>query len=129
MTTAYLWLNSALYVLFALWCTFKPESTSQSLGYLQLSNSGRSEYLVIYGGLQVGLALFFALCAHRPGWREAGIAFAALLYAPIVAYRCWTVVQHHPVASLTIATGVLEAALLAGAVFLWLRLPEGAAAR
>jgi hypothetical protein len=119
MIGAYLWLNAALYALFALWCTVQAGSTSQALGYAQLTNSGRSEYLVIYGGLQLGLGVFFAVCASRPSWHSVGLVLALLVYAPVVAFRWWTV-EHRPVAGMTIGVGVLETALLAAAVALWL---------
>lgn len=129
MTGAYLWLNAAMYALFAVWCTVQAGSTSQALGYAQLTNSGRSEYLVIYGGLQLGLAVFFAVCASRPNWHSVGLLLALLVYAPIVVFRWWTVVQHRPVAGMTIGIGVLETALLAAAVALWLSASLQGAAR
>jgi hypothetical protein len=61
----YLWFNAVIYLAFALWCTFSKEQTSLASGYLSLNNSGWSEYWVVYGGLQLGMAGFFCLPSHE----------------------------------------------------------------
>ena len=119
MASFYLYFNAVLYAVFALWCTLAPAQTAKAVGYDLLSRSGESEYLVVYGGLQLGLALFFFYCA-RVGEQRIGLVLALALYAPIVAYRCVTVARQWPVAATTLGTGVLEIALLLGAAaVLW----------
>ena len=116
MTRFYLYLNAALYLAFAAWCTLAPAQTAQGLGYAALSASGFSEYLVVYGGMELGFALFFVYCARRA--QRVGLVFSVCLYAPIVAWRWPTVVAHWPVSSTTLATGALEIVLLAVAMAL-----------
>lgn len=116
MSAAYLWFNALAYALLALWCTLRPASTSEALGYLSLSPSGQSEYATIYGGLQWGLALLFALFAMKPELRRTGVLAAILLYAPIVLYRQVSLAQNAPVETLTYAVAVLEVILLVAAV-------------
>ena len=60
MTSAYLYLNAAIYLLLAVWCTLAPARTAAAVGYASLTRSGQTEYLTIYGGLQLGLAFLFA---------------------------------------------------------------------
>ena len=120
MTAIYLWLNAALYLVFAAWCTLLPSRTAAGVGYAELTRGGVSEYLVVYGGLQLGLALFFAWCA-RSGLESTGLVFALALYAPIVIYRAATVAKQWPVGSTTLAVAALELLLLAAAIALWLR--------
>jgi len=62
----YLYANAKLYPLFANRCTLTPYSTAGNLGYIALSNAGRSEHLVIYGGLQLGLAIAFLCWLELP---------------------------------------------------------------
>jgi hypothetical protein len=121
MTAIYLYVNAALYALFAVWITLSPAKTAANQGYALIANGGRSEYLVVYGGLQVGLALFFAWTAQSQGLQRAGLVFALLLYAPIVVYRMITVARFWPVASTTLAVAALEILLLVWAVVLVLR--------
>ena len=89
MIAAYLYLNSALYALFALWCTLQWKSTSANLGYVSLDNSGRSEYLVIYGGLQWGLTVSFFWLANDPALRVIGLGLRWPCHS-IVMYRLLT---------------------------------------
>lgn len=118
MLAIYLWTNAALYIIFAVWMTVLPWQTSAAIGYTALSASGKSEYLVIYGGLQVGLAAFFAWCAWQETLHRTGIVFAICLYTPIVIYRAGTVMRFWPVSMVTVSVAVLEAALWIGAVAL-----------
>jgi len=119
MAAGYLYLNAALYLIFAVWCTVAPTTTATSLGYQALSAGGRSEYLVIYGGLQLGLSAIFAITARNPEANRLGVLLAVALYAPIVLFRVVTVIREWPVAPLTVGTGCLETVLLAAAIWLY----------
>lgn len=121
MTKAYLLLNAVLYFLLVLWCTFKHGQTSKASGFAALDNSGHSEYLVIYGGLQLGLAIFFAYLASSESLHRTGIMLSLMLYLPIVIYRIITVIAYSPVSVITLGTGALEAVLLIGALVLFFK--------
>ena len=97
MVVAYLYINALLYFVFGLLCTVWATDTSKNLGYSVLSRSGESEYLVVYGGMQVGLAVIFAWLAQTPTTREMGLQFALCLYIPIVLYRWMNVALKWPV--------------------------------
>jgi hypothetical protein len=121
MIAAYLYVNAALYAVFALWCTFQYQATSRNLGYLTLDNSGKSEYLVIYGGLQWALAASFLYLASAPELRALGLRFAFAVYLPIVAYRVLTLWRFSPVRKMTRWVAALEVLLLlAGLALFWL---------
>ncbi|MEO7385417.1 MAG: hypothetical protein ABIX37_00625 [Gammaproteobacteria bacterium] len=76
MAATYLYLNAALYAAFALWCRVVGSATSKATGYSVLTNSGESEYRVVYGGLQLGLAVVFAYLAARSTESHVGVMFA-----------------------------------------------------
>jgi hypothetical protein len=116
-----LYANSALYALFALWCSIAARRTADGLGYLQLSRGGHSEYLVVYGGLQLGLAVVFWLLAQDPRYHRLGLLISLAVYAPIVTYRWITCATYWPVGGLTLATACLETVLLLAAVGLFVR--------
>ena len=91
-------------------------------GYASLDSGGRSEYLVVYGGLQLGLALIYVLLARGDATLvRFGILASVCLYAPIVVYRAITVLRIWPAPSLTLVVGALELGLLAVAVVLLMR--------
>lgn len=121
MTKLYLYTNAVLYLALAAWCTVKHQQTSAASGYLTLNASGHSEYLVVYGGLQIGLAIFYAYIAARPAYGPLGVIFSVMLYAPIVLFRIVTVVLNWPVSPVTLATASLELVLLIWSVVLWRR--------
>lgn len=120
MAAIYLYLNAAMYAVFALWCALRLDSTAANLGYTALSASGRSEYLTVYGGLQWGLALVFAYTAMKPELQRPGIMIAIALYAPIVLHRTYSLLRFGPVESLTRIVAGLEIAMLLAAIAIWL---------
>ena len=124
MTTAYLWLNAALYAVFGVLCAVNPRGTAKGLGYSLSTHGGLSEYLTVYGGLQFGLAAFFAWTAMRDDLHQAGLVLALALYVPIVLFRWISVARLWPVERMTLGVGILEASLLAAALLL--RWHEGA---
>jgi hypothetical protein len=119
MTALYLWINAALYALLALWCTLMPAITSQSIGFVELSSSGQSEYAVIYGGMQFGFAFLFAWTALS-GNHRFGLIFSLAIYVPILLFRIISVLRYWPVSTTTLATGALEIALTGAAILLWM---------
>jgi hypothetical protein len=125
VAAAYLYLNAALFVVFAIWMTLSPWRTATAMGFEQLAASGRSEYLVIYGGLQFGLAAFFGIAAASTSMHRTGVLFAVCLYAPIVLYRIVTVWRFWPVKGLTLTVAALEIALLLAALVLFRRYYHG----
>jgi hypothetical protein len=90
MTPIYLWSNAFLYLIFAVWCLLKTTATAEFAGLGFLNGSGRSEYLTVYVGLEAGLAVFFALTALKPEYRELGILFSLALYVGVVLVRTIT---------------------------------------
>lgn len=120
MLNAYLYFNAALYALLAAWCTLMPGQTAAAVGFQVLDKSGQSEYLVIYGGLQLGMAFLFAYFARTEQPRN-GLVLSLAFYVPIVIYRAFTMASLWPVGPTTFALAVLEWLLLGAAVVLWRR--------
>lgn len=119
MVAFYFWVNALIYAVFGLWCALRLDNTSTNLGYTALSGSGRAEYLTVYGGLQWGLALIFALFALKPELHRAGLLAAMALYAPIVLHRAIGILRFGPVDTLVKAVAGLEVVMLIAAVALW----------
>lgn len=90
MIKAYLLFNAIAYIGFALWCTFAPEKTSSAIGLQFRNGSGKSEYITVYGGLEMGVAAFFLVAGIMPKYQEAGLLFSLLFYAGLVVFRAYT---------------------------------------
>ncbi len=112
----YLYANSVMYLAFAAWVTLSPWRSAAAVGYEALSRSGKSEYLVVYGGLELGLAVIFAIMGSCAAWQRIGVILALCLYVPIVTYRIATVVKFWPVHPTTLWVGALEISLLLAAI-------------
>ena len=118
MVKAYLYFNAAMYLLLAAWCTVSPSGTAGALGLRLDGPSGLSEYVVIYGGLQLGMAFLFAWFARANQLRN-GLVLALAFYIPIVLYRSVSLAILWPVGSVTLALAVGEWLLLLAAALLW----------
>ncbi|HTL15148.1 MAG TPA: DUF4345 domain-containing protein [Thermomonas sp.] len=119
MTARYLWLNAVLFIAFAAWCALRAEPTAQALGFTAMDAGGRTEYLAVYGGLQLGLGLLFAWTARAPDRLRFGLLLALALYGPIVALRGIGLLRYGPVPLLTQVTAAGEALMLLLALALW----------
>lgn len=119
MAQVYLYLNSLLFFSIAVRSTWAPRSTATGLGFLKLSDQGRAEYLVVYGGLQLGLVVLFFLLASNPAYFRLGLLISAVFYAPILLYRTGASLLNRPVPSSVLGTIVLEAVLLVAALWLY----------
>jgi len=91
MAKAFLIFNGVLYVALALWCTILPNQTSQAIGLGLPNSSAKSEYIVVYGGLELAMGAFFLLCAFRPELLGAGLWYALLTYGCLMVFRWATI--------------------------------------
>ncbi len=121
----YLIINAISYLGFALWCLFKPTSTAQSLGYSFLNNGGKTEYMAVYSGMELGFALFFALCAFYPSLSNTGLIFAVCLYLGLILVRTITAISLGDIPKIIYIIGALEYILgIWGAILLYLELKK-----
>jgi hypothetical protein len=118
MTKAYLWINAAMYAVFAAACALNPDRLQRALGFFTLDNSGSSEFLAIYSGLEDGFALFYVAAARRLELERPAILFSICLYAGLAAFRVPSLLIYRPVRTFTYVTAAVEVALLAAALFL-----------
>lgn len=71
---------------FGLWLLVQP--TALAAVDLQLPTpTARTEIRGFYGGLELGLAAFFAACAFRPAWHRPGLVAQAAALLGIAAGR------------------------------------------
>ena len=104
---AFLAIVGALYAGLAAWCAVAPASTSKTVGFELQGGSGRSEFLTVYCGLELGMALVFLLRVWAGflspdtgrlqvvmdlGWRWS----RRLLISTQVTLRCETAMREGP---------------------------------
>ncbi|MES2763723.1 MAG: hypothetical protein V4677_16025 [Bacteroidota bacterium] len=108
MVLIYLIVNAISYIGFSLWCLFKTNSTAESIGIGFLNNSGKTEYLSVYTGLEMGFGVFLALTAYFPKLRMAGLLFCVCIYAGLMIVRPAAALYYGNVSKITYILGVVE---------------------
>ena len=75
------------YVGLGLWCAVDPKTTASAVGFELTNTQGQSEFLTVYGGLEVGLGLLFLW----PLIRRDEVAFplfaCLLIHTNLVLFR------------------------------------------
>ena len=110
--------NAALYLLLALWCTLRPHETSSGIGFEFTHPSALSEYLTVYGGLELGLGLYFLLGWFIPSWRRPALGFGLVLYASLALYRGGTLLAIDGLGTFPKAMFAVESSMTIFAVLL-----------
>ena len=97
-----------MYAALAVWCSFWPKITSQKVGFDQQPGVGQSEYLVIYGGLELGMALVFLAPLVRHEFLEASLWACLLMHACLVAFRSVSLFLYRDLAPITYQLAIGE---------------------
>lgn len=111
---------AALYVSLAAWCSLQPAHTSKSVGFSLQGGSGQSEFLVIYGGLELAMALVFLLPWLRPNFLESSLWACVIIHGCLVLFRSVSFALFREIQPMTyqLAAGEWVIFLLAAAL-LW----------
>ncbi len=75
------------YLGLAIWCSIRPGQTSQSVGFTLTPGSGQSEFLVVYGGLELGLGIVFLIPLFRSETTWHALAACAIIHGCLVLFR------------------------------------------
>lgn len=76
-----------IYLYLACWCSLLPIQTSQLVGFDLKPGSGQSEFFVIYGGLELALAVIFLIPLIRSKQIENSLLVCLIVHACIVLFR------------------------------------------
>jgi hypothetical protein len=121
MVVAYLVVNALLYAVFAVASAIVPERIAAALGFT-LDAQGRVEFLTVYAGLELGLAVFYGWAAYADAAAQrSAMLFSLFLYAGLVLFRVTGIVRYGMPGTTMLAVAGLELLLLLGAVALTLR--------
>ncbi len=82
----------AIYVVLGIWCTVTPRAAAKAVGFELPGPGGMSEFITVYGGIEVGLGLAMILTALDPQLRRGGLAFALVFSAMLPLFRLPTVI-------------------------------------
>lgn len=99
---------SALYVGLGVWCAVAPATTSEKVGLSRVGEAGRSEFLTVYGGLEVGLGIAFAILAWKDETVVYGLLTCLAIHGSLVAFRSLSFVLYDAVHGMTLQLAIGE---------------------
>lgn len=119
-TRFYLAAVGIIYLALAVWCSVSPEQTSQKVGFTLNGDSGSSEFLAVYGGLEFGLALILLLPIVRPDATRFSLLSCLMIHGSLCAFRTVSLVKYSNFGEMTAKLAAGEWAILAiGLIALW----------
>ena len=121
MARIFLAIVGAAYVLLAAWCAFVPDKTSKSVGFTLQPGSGQSEFLTVYGGLQLAIGLAFLWPLYRPEEVGFPLFLCLLIHGCLVAFRTMSFVLYSGIPFTTYSLAVTEWIIFVGAVVVFWR--------
>lgn len=111
------------YLGLAAWCVVLPEETAAAVGFTLVGGSGRSEYLVVYGGLQTALGLVFLRPLFRPADATTALRLCAVVHGCLVLFRTAGFLYLPEIGTTTYSLAATEWAILLAALALACRQP------
>jgi hypothetical protein len=111
------------YIGLGLWCAAMPQNTSKAVGFVLQPGQGQSEFLTVYGGLEVALGLLFLW----PLYRSEEVAFPLLacliVHGCLVLFRTIGFFVYTGFETTTYALAAIEWLIFLGAagLFIWKR--------
>ena len=119
MAKVVLGLFGLLYAALGVWCIVAPEMTSKKVGLYLVGAAGKSEFIVVYGGLEIALGVFFLVCGFDPQLNRAGLLLAVISSVCLALARTATVllVPCVPRSTFTFYAAEVAMAAVAGVAF------------
>ena len=108
------------YLVLAAWCMVAPTTTAQAVGFELQPGSGQSEYLVVYGGLQLGLGCFFIWPVFwKPEAIPVAIVASFFIHAAIVLLRSIGFLLYANFEETTLVLAAVEWIILISTLLVW----------
>lgn len=118
-TQIFLAVVALLYLGLGVWCTVAPGATSQKVGFELPTNGGRSEFVTVYGGLEVGLGLIFLLGVLSPAAAPFALHACLLMHGSLVAFRALSFFWYDAMHGLTLRLAIGESIILLAGLAVW----------
>ncbi len=121
MERIFLGIVGAAYFLLAGWCSIMPDKTSRAVGFTLQPGSGQSEFLTVYGGLELALGIAFLWPLYRPTEVAFPLFLCLLIHGCLVAFRTVGFVFYSGIPTTTYALAATEWIIFIGAAILFWR--------
>lgn len=115
----YLALVGLLYVGLGLWCAVAPQKTSAVVGFTLQPGGGQSEFLTVYGGLEVALGLLFLWPLYKQEDLAFPLAACVVVHGCLVLFRSIGFIAFAGIPSATYTIAAAEWVLFLSSAGLW----------
>ncbi len=122
MVKIFLSFVGGLYVFLGIWCSLLPERASKTVGFELRPGSGESEFVTVYGGLEVAMGLIFLWPWIRPAETEFSLRACLIIHACLVLFRSVGFVTFRSIEPATYKLAAGEWIILLSSLTLWWRL-------
>ncbi len=120
MARIFLAIVGAAYIFLAAWCSLMPDKTSMAVGFMLQPGSGQSEFLTVYGGLELALGLAFLWPLYRPADVAFPLFLCLLIHGCLVLFRTAGFALYSGIPSSTFALAATEWIIFVGtAILCW----------
>ena len=82
-----------VYGALGVWCFLNPENVATRIGLNFATDSGRAEFQVVYGGLELGIGLFLIVSGLNAAMHRAGLLFLLVSSASLLVARVFALLQ------------------------------------
>ncbi len=116
---AFLAFVGILYLALALWCAADPQTTSNKIGFELHPGSGQSEFVTVYGGLEVGMFLVFIMPLFWAQSQRFALMACLLIHASLVLFRTHSYFRFADIDAFTHRLAVGEWVILLASLAIW----------
>jgi len=99
-----------------------PDKTSRGVGFTLQTGSGQSEFLTVYGGLELAIGIAFLWPLYRPSEVVFPLFLCLLIHGCLVAFRTTSFVLYSGIPTTTFALAATEWIIFVGAAILYWRM-------
>lgn len=119
ITKAFLAFVGILYLALAIWCAADPQTTSNKVGFDLRPGSGESEFVTVYGGLELGLFLIFLLPFVWPETQRYALLSCLMIHGCLVLFRTTSYLRFEDIDSFTHRLAIGEWVILLASLAIW----------
>ncbi len=105
------------YLSLAAWCVARPQQTAGAVGFQLKPGGGQSEYLVVYGRLQLGLGMLFLLPLARGDALAFALQACLIIHASLVVFRTVSFALYSGIPTTTYSLAAIEWSILLLAIW------------
>ena len=116
----------ALYVGLAIWCSLDPKTTSNKVGFDLQPGSGQSEFVTVYGGLEMGLAIILLMPWFWPESTRFAVMSCLAVHACLVVFRSIAYLRFDGIGSFTHRLAIGEWVIMLASIVVLLTMKSSA---